>query len=296
MAYSYGGNAHRQLVTAYRADESPFPTCDTPEFPRRDHLRDEIDLLKKLIFPRCWNAGSLIDDEAATRDAISELGSNCCSGIRPYGADERTDTVEDPSETVRSVLDRLPEIRETVKKDVEAAYKGDPAAKSYLEVVRSYPGVHAALVYRFAHALYVAGAAAYARELSEYAKTETGIDIHPGADIGEHFFVDHGTGVVIGETATVGDWVRLYQNVTLGALHFEEQEGKEHMLKKGYKRHPDIGDHVVIGAGTNVLGTVTVGDHVSIGANSWITEDIPDHTKVFVAEHPKQIRKHQGEK
>lgn len=293
MDYSYTGGAHRRLVDAYEADESPFPTCDSPGFPRRDHLRDEIVLLKKLVFPRCWNAGSLTDEEEATRSALTELGSICCSGISPYVTDELSQTSDNPDAIVDSVLNQLPEIREMVKKDVEAAYKGDPAAKSYLEVVRSYPGVHAALVYRFAHALYEAGAPEYARELTEYAKTETGIDIHPGADIGEHLFIDHGTGVVIGETASVGDWVRLYQNVTLGALHFEEQEGEEHMLKKGYKRHPDIGSHVVIGAGTNVLGAVTVGDHVSIGANSWITEDIPDHTKVIVAEHPKQVRKHQ---
>ncbi|PSP47676.1 serine acetyltransferase, partial [Halobacteriales archaeon QH_6_66_25] len=108
---------------------------------------------------------------------------------------------------------------------------------------------------------------------------------------GEYFFVDHGTGVVIGETATVGDWARIYQNVTLGALHFEEAEDEDKMLAKDYKRHPDIGDHVVIGAGSNVLGTVEVGDHVSIGANSWVTDDIPDNTSVFVADHPEQKRK-----
>ena len=292
MDYSYTGDAHRRLVESYGADETPFPTCDSPGFPRRDHLRDEIVLLKKLVFPRCWNAGSLADDEEATRAALTELGSICCSGISPYVTDELSHSSGNPDAIADAVLDRLPEIREAVKKDVEAAYKGDPAAKSYLEVVRSYPGVHAALVYRFGHVLYEEGSPEYARELTEYAKTETGIDIHPGAEIGEYFFVDHGTGVVIGETATVGDWVRLYQNVTLGALHFEEEESEEHMLKKGYKRHPDIGSHVVIGAGTNVLGPVSVGDHVSIGANSWITEDIPDHTKVIVAEHPKQVRKH----
>ncbi len=122
-----------------------------------------------------------------------------------------------------------------------------------MEIIRSYPGFMAILVQRVAHTLYEAGASEYARELTEYAKTETGIDIHPGAEIGDYFFIDHGTGVVIGETTTVGEWVRLYQDVTLGALHFEADESDEHRLKKGYKRHPDIGDHVVIGAGTKVL-------------------------------------------
>ena len=147
------------------------------------------------------------------------------------------------------------------------------------------------MVQRVAHECYELGAPAYARELTEYAKSQTGIDIHPGATIGEHFFIDHGTGVVIGETATIGDWVRIYQNVTLGALHFEEREDREHMLKKGYKRHPDVGDHVVIGAGSNILGPVSIGDHVSIGANSWVTENIPERTSVFISDHPEQKHK-----
>ncbi|PSQ36304.1 serine acetyltransferase, partial [Halobacteriales archaeon QS_9_70_65] len=175
--------------------------------------------------------------------------------------------------------------------DVEAAYKGDPAAKSYCEIIRSYPGFQAVLIHRVAHVLYERERFAYARELAEYAKTETGIDVHPGAEIGEYFFVDHGTGVVVGETTTVGDWVRIYQNVTLGALHFEEAEDADNLLAKDYKRHPDIGDHVVIGAGSNVLGAIEIGDDVSIGANSWVTDDVPDDTSVFVADHPDQRRK-----
>ena len=226
----------------------------------------------------------LVRDDARVLELLDELGTLFDGGIRPY-------TDGDPADVVEATIDRLPALRRAVKKDVEAAYKGDPAARSYTEVIRSYPGVHAVMLQRLAHALYDRGAGEYARELTEYGKTVTGIDIHPGAQIGEHFFVDHGTGVVIGETATVGDWVRLYQDVTLGALHFEEEEDDEQMLKKGYVRHPDIGDHVVIGAGTKVLGDITVGDHVSIGANSWVTEDVPDHTKVYIKEHPKQERK-----
>jgi serine O-acetyltransferase len=189
------------------------------------------------------------------------------------------------------VIDQLPAIRDLLKQDIEAAYKGDPGAKTYIEIIRSYPGFLAILVQRVAHALYEAGEPEYARELTEYAKTQTGIDIHPGAEIGEYFFIDHGTGLVIGETATVGDWVRIYQDVTLGALHFQEGDHEDEGLKKGYKRHPDVGDHVVIGAGTKVLGDITVGDHVSIGANSWVTEDVPDSTTVYVADHPTQERK-----
>jgi len=284
MGYEYTGDAHRRLLASYRADDLAVPAEPSDAFPRRDHLRDEVGALERLFFPTCWNVDEPTVDEAVTRDRLTDLGTLFCAGIRPYAGDERAEIVED-------VLDRLPAIRETLETDVEAAYKGDPAAKSHLEVVRSYPGFHAIMVQRVAHELYEAGVPEYARELTEYAKSETGIDIHPGAEIGEHFFVDHGTGVVIGETATVGEWARIYQDVTLGALHFEEEEDEAHMLKKGYERHPDVGDHVVIGAGTKVLGPVTVGDHVSIGANSWVTDDVPDHTKVYVSDHPTQERK-----
>ena len=280
----YSGDAHQTLLESYREDAAPFPTGRAMDFPRRDHGREEVEVIKRLLFPRCWNADPLLREESAVLDHLDELAGLFSSGIRPYSG-------SDPSETVDAVLDRLPGIRRTLKLDVEAAYKGDPAARTHLEIIRSYPGFHAIAIQRIAHALYEAGAAEYARELTESAKTVTGIDIHPGAEIGDHFFVDHGTGVVIGETATVGDWVRIYQDVTLGALHFEEEEDEEKALKKDYERHPDIGDHVVIGAGTKVLGSIEIGNHVSIGANSWVTESIPDHTSVFVSEHPDQERK-----
>lgn len=287
MGYEYTGDAHLELVTAYEADESPFPTDDSRVYPRREFLRDEPLLLKQLLFPRCWNGTDLVDDTAETRRHLTALGTCIRKGITAYSSRD----ADDLTGVVDGILDRLPEIRRTLKKDVEAAYKGDPAAKSYCEIIRSYPGFHAILTHRVAHRLYEADHVKYARELAEYSKVETGIDIHPGATIGDHFFIDHGTGVVIGETATVGDWVRIYQNVTLGALHFEEEEGEEHMLAKDYKRHPDIGDHVVIGAGSNVLGPVDVGDHVSIGANSWVTDDVPNDTSVFISDHPEQERK-----
>jgi len=286
MEYRYDGDAHERLFAAYGEDAEPFPTSVTACFPDRNHRREEVELLQELLFPTCWNAPELVRDELAVLGHLDDLGELFRAGICPYSDGETR-----PRETVSAVLDSLPRLRRVLKRDVEAAYKGDPAAKTYMEIVRSYPGFLAISVQRVAHVLYDIGAEEYARELTEYAKTRTGIDIHPGAEIGEYFFVDHGTGVVIGESTTVGEWVRLYQDVTLGALHFEEQEGDEHALKKGYKRHPDIGDHVVIGAGTKVLGSITVGDHVSIGANSWITEDIPDRTKVYIKDHPTQERK-----
>jgi serine O-acetyltransferase len=287
MEYEYTGDVHHELVDAYAEDEPPFPAEDTISFPHQSRQREEVALLERLLFPRCWNAGDLLGNPGRVRELLSDLGGLYYTGVAAYSDREPEEIVA----LVDGVLAALPAVRVALKKDVEAAYKGDPAAKSYAEIVRSYPGFHAVLVQRVAHTLYERDAAEYARELTEYAKTQTGIDIHPGAEIGEYFFVDHGTGVVIGETATVGDWVRIYQNVTLGALHFEEGEGDDHTLRKGYKRHPDIGDHVVIGAGSNVLGAIDIGDHVSIGANSWVTEDVPEYTSVFISNHPEQTRK-----
>ena len=284
MDHKYAGDAHERLLESYGSDADPFPSGEAMEFPELNHRRAESKLLRRLFFPRCWSAGGLLTDADTIRDTIEDLGTIYCRGMKPY-ADG------DPAAIVNTALDQLPRIREVLKKDVEAAYKGDPAANSYVEVIRAYPGFQAMMMHRVAHELYDAGAPEYARELTEYAKTLTGIDIHPGAEIGEYFFIDHGTSVVIGETATVGDWVRLYQDVTLGALHFKEAENEEQTLKKGYKRHPDIGDNVVIGAGAKVLGDITVGNHVSIGANSWVTEDIPDHTSVYISKHPEQERK-----
>jgi serine O-acetyltransferase len=175
-----------------------------------------------------------------------------------------------------------------LKLDVEAAYNGDPAAKSYTEIIKSYPGFLAILVQRVGHELSKCNIPIYPRELMEHVHSITGIDIHPGAKIGKYFFIDHGTGVVIGETTEIGDWVRIYQDVTLGVLHFEK-DGI--ILKKNYKRHPTIGNHVVIGAGAKILGPVTIGNYVSIGANSWIDTDIPDNVAVYITEHPKLVKR-----
>jgi serine O-acetyltransferase len=278
MGSLYAADTPHDLDRSYRADEEPFPTRTDILVPDRRPTRSEVENLHCLFFPRLWNSGDRVGDPEAIEECLAKLADSFAVGIRAYDVD--------PEGIVPTVLDQIPEIRETLKNDVVAAYKGDPAAKSYREVIRSYPGFHALLIHRVAHALYEAGAKEYARELSESAHSETGIDIHPGADVGEYCFIDHGTGVVIGETATVGDWARIYQNVTLGALHFEEAEDDQHRLRKGYKRHPDVGDHVVIGAGSNVMGPIEVGDHVSIGANAWISEDVPDHTAVFIADHP----------
>ena len=168
----------------------------------------------------------------------------------------------------------LPEIKATLDKDVEAAYRGDPAAKSTEEVMLTYPAFEAISIFRIAHELYTMEIPILPRMMTEYAHQRTGIDIHPGASIGPWFFIDHGTGVVIGETTTIGHHVKLYQGVTLGAKSFDVNP--DGSLVKGIKRHPDIGNNVVIYAGATVLGGNTViGDDCVIGGNVWLTHSLP---------------------
>ena len=184
------------------------------------------------------------------------------------------DSEEEASEKALGLIDSLPEILEILKTDVRAGYEGDPAAKSIDEVILTYPAFKAISIYRVAHRLYEMHVPLVPRMMTEYAHRITGIDIHPGAKIGSYFFIDHGTGVVIGETTTIGEHVKLYQHVTLGAKSFEV--GEDGTLVKGIKRHPDIGNRVVIYAGATILGGNTViGDDCVIGGNVWLTHSIP---------------------
>ena len=176
-------------------------------------------------------------------------------------------------EIVAAFVARLPEVRRLVETDISAAYDGDPAASSRMEVVMAYPGLYAVTIHRLAHELYRLGVPIIPRVMSEFAHSKTGIDIHPGATIGERFFIDHGTGVVIGETTVIGRNVRLYQGVTLGGLSFAKDTSGA--LVKGLKRHPNIEDNVVIYANATILGGDTViGDNCVIGGNTWLTSSV----------------------
>jgi serine O-acetyltransferase len=182
-------------------------------------------------------------------------------------------------------LEALPELRNTLALDAQAAMDGDPAVKTLDEVIFCYPGLEAVTVYRLAHALNELQVPLIPRMMTEWAHSKTGIDIHPGAKIGHHFFIDHGTGVVIGETCEIGDYVKLYQGVTLGALSFAtDGDGN---LVRGQKRHPTIEDGVVIYANATVLGGATViGHHSVVGSSVWLTRSVQPHTTV-VLEKPK---------
>ena len=181
---------------------------------------------------------------------------------------------------VDTFLSMLPEVMRLLQTDIDAAYLGDPAAKSRVEIMLAYPAFEAISIYRLAHALWEAGVPLLPRIMTEYAHQRTGIDIHPGAHSGERFFIDHGTGVVIGETCVIGSGVKLYQGVTLGAKSFELDDDGNPV--KGIKRHPDIGDRVIIYAGATILGGDThIGDDSIIGGNVWLTHSVPAGSKVY---------------
>ncbi|MBT1705709.1 serine O-acetyltransferase, partial [Chryseosolibacter indicus] len=169
----------------------------------------------------------------------------------------------------------LPAIYEKINQDVTAMYEGDPAAKSRSEVIRTYPGFYAISAYRIAHQLHQMGVQGIPRIITEHAHSKTGIDIHPASIIGQHFCIDHGTGIVIGETAVIGNHVKIYQGVTLGALSVSKLDAEK-------KRHPTIEDHVVVYAGATILGGETIiGHHSIVGGNVWITRSIPPYSKIY---------------
>ena len=184
-------------------------------------------------------------------------------------------------EIVDKFIAELPEIRTLVESDVSAAYEGDPAARSRMEVVMAYPGLYAVTIHRLAHVLYRLGVPVIPRIMSEIAHSKTGIDIHPGATIGERFFIDHGTGVVIGETTIIGKNVKLYQGVTLGALSFDKDPVTGSLIK-GVKRHANVEDNVVIYAGATILGgNTTIGHDSEIGGNVWLKDSVPPFSRVY---------------
>ena len=222
-----------------------------------------------LIFPGCHGFHRLPHDRCHQhiQRLFSRIADDMAAMIGPEKAEQ--------------FMRQLPRIRELLQEDLTAAYEGDPAATGKMEVVMAYPGFYAITVHRLAHQLYELKVPVLPRMMSELAHSRTGIDIHPGATIGERFFIDHGTGVVIGETTVIGRNVKLYQGVTLGALSFPKDE-ETGMLKKGHKRHPNVEDNVVIYAGATILGGDTVIGHDSeIGGNVWLMDSIPPFSRVY---------------
>ena len=228
----------------------------------RQHAEQLTDLLIRAMYPNY--ATDAIPRQAALSEAVGHLAF-CLKLVAP----ER----EDREAIIQTLLKELPEVRRAIRTDLEAAYAGDPAAKSVDEVILCYPAFTAISTYRIAHILYREQVPLLPRVMTEYAHRLTGIDIHPGATIGDYFFIDHGTGVVIGETTTIGEHVKLYQHVTLGAKSFAV--GEDGTLVKGIKRHPDIGDRVVVYSGATILGGDTqIGNDCVIGGSVWLTHSV----------------------
>jgi serine O-acetyltransferase len=270
-----------------------------PKLPSKKVLREIIDNLSTVLYPNRLGDGVLTTSsidyfvgntlettlakllEQAERELIflAEHNGEPTQGLKPEAISK-----------VREFAHTLPRIRQTLDTDLQAAFDGDPAARSVDEVLVCYPGIAAIICYRLAHELFLMDLPLIARMVSELAHSDTGIDIHPGATIGQSFFIDHGTGVVIGETAIIGERVRLYQAVTLGAKRFPTDENGA--LVKGNPRHPIVEDDVVIYAGATILGRITIGKGSTIGGNVWLTRSVPPDSNITQAQAKQELFNH----
>ncbi|HEY8462666.1 MAG TPA: serine O-acetyltransferase EpsC [Bacillota bacterium] len=272
-----------------------FFTEKTIGFAGKKNVKQVVHHLRSALFPGVYEAFPI--DESRVNILIgnnlrlaaldlSNLIEKALSNRCDLNKDSHRDCTQcrDQSTAITiELIKSLPRLREKLQTDIEAAYNGDPAARTTEEILLSYPSINALSIHRIAHILYEFEVPVIPRIMAEYAHEMTGIDIHPGATIGDYFFIDHGTGVVIGETCTIGSHVKLYQGVTLGAKSFTLDERGNPV--KGIKRHPDIQDHVVIYAGATILGGDTViGHHAVIGGNVWLTQSVPPFSRVYNAQ------------
>jgi len=291
------GEALLRVVEALsaQADRLAVPLGKTyrgHHMPSRDEIVTMVELLRSVIFPGFFgdrditeaglpfHAGATLDRVAVIM--VDEVQRGLCFACERSPADRVPEECAAEAQRVTArFLERLPELRRLLALDALAAYEGDPAARSPAEAIFCYPGVHALTSHRIAHELHLLGVPLLPRIISEDAHSRTGIDIHPGARIGERMFIDHGTGVVIGETCVIGDRVRVYQGVTLGAKSFPP-DGHGHPIK-GIDRHPIIEDDVVIYAGATILGRVRIGAGSVIGGNVWLTRSVPPGSRISQA-------------
>ncbi len=253
--------------------------------PSEQAVREFIALVRSTIFPGYYSSSSLHDStityhlgvavERMHRVLAKQILYSLCFAEQEICKGESCNSEQEYKalNIAGAFISYLPELRRMLALDVEAAYQGDPAAESIGEIICCYPSLKAITYHRIAHKLYELQVPLLPRIISEIAHSETGIDIHPAARIGESFFIDHGTGVVIGATCIIGSRVKLYQGVTLGAKSFPKED--DGSLIKGIERHPIIGDNVIVYSNTTLLGRINIGESARIGANMWITEDVP---------------------
>lgn len=240
--------------------------------PSRKEIISIIKDIQAVLFPEYFSVGCF----APSLDGIYLKISQQINAAASFASKQDIDA----SALAEQIIRKLPCIKALLTKDITALYEGDPAAVCPEEIILSYPGFYAISIYRIAHEFYIRKIPLLARLMTEYAHEKTGIDIHAGATIGEYFFIDHGTGIVIGETTTIGDHVKIYQGVTLGAKSFELDENGKPI--KGTKRHPDIGNGVIIYANATILGGNTrIGDGTVIGGNVWLTHSVEPNSVVY---------------
>ncbi|QHW32811.1 serine acetyltransferase [Paenibacillus rhizovicinus] len=286
MFHKQIGGLVSTISNSYR-EQSHTILLDAKDLPNRDTIIEVIHQLRELLFPGYFGKQNLVNDTIEYHIAnlllsIHEKLHEQITRVLRHQALENNDVVLDADAKADAIIDaflsKIPELRCILATDVQAAFTGDPSAETTSEVIFSFPGIFAVSIYRLAHELYKLSVPLIPRIMTEYAHSETGIDIHAGATIGNHFFIDHGTGVVIGETTTIGNGVKIYQGVTLGAL---STRGGQSL--RGVKRHPTIEDEVTVYSGASILGGETViGEGVVIGSNAFITVSVPSGTKVSV--------------
>jgi len=277
--------------------QRPIDELSVLQRPDKDVVVDVIEKLRRIVFPgyfrdknyRIYNAKHNLS--MLIEDVLFHLSRQLTLVFESAG--EEKQAAQEHAQTISlEFFRRIPGVRALVQTDLEAAFDGDPAAANHAEIIYAYPGLFAITVYRLAHELHALGAPLLPRIMTEYAHSVTGIDIHPGANIGKYFFIDHGTGIVIGETTVIGDRVKLYQGVTLGAL---STRGGQSL--RGKRRHPTIQDDVTIYAGASVLGGDTVvGAGSVIGSNAFITESIAPGTVVTIKNQELQFKTRSGAK
>ncbi len=286
------------ILDKLEACESVDHVCTCP-LPHRETVGRLLTLLERTLFPGYFSRKAA--DKPNLRFHLGETANEAYDLLKGEISKclihDRRDTDEEPdieqaeaeaAEHALSLLENIPRLIGLLDGDVRAAYLGDPAARGNDEIIIGYPGFQTVLTYRIAHHLHSRDVPLLPRMMTEYAHSATGIDIHPGARIGRNFFIDHGTGVVIGETTEIGDNVKLYQGVTLGALSFPTDE--EGNLHRGFKRHPTIEDNVVIYSNASILGPVTIGEGSAIGGNVFLTHDVEPGSKVTIEKPENRIR------
>jgi len=279
------------------SDETCYTHIDYEPIPSRDSIVQILDKLREILFPGFFSREKLdpVNLKYNMGQLVSMVHDMLCEQITRsirhdcFRYDQPCSDCDEKGHLIAiEFLKSIPSIRRVLATDVRAAYEGDPAAKSFDEIIFSYPGIYAIAVYRVAHRLYELGVPLLPRIMTEHAHSITGIDIHPGAEIGEQFVIDHGTGVVVGETTIIGNNVRIYQGVTLGALSLSKDEVER---LRHERRHPIIEDDVIIYSGATILGGETrIGARSVIGGNVWITEPVPADTVVLL-ETPRLVYK-----